>query len=120
MDTELHFTFRSKTYSSTFFIDCSDYPCYIFTILEDKELIEEFGDEVTIKTDGEVHLPKKDGYPELIKLREAMFTAIKVTPEFIAMKEKIRGLVSKQLAYYEKFQKLIVPPKNTQLIHVVE
>ncbi|MGB8195241.1 MAG: hypothetical protein WCF67_25110 [Chitinophagaceae bacterium] len=116
MDTEIQFTFRSKAYRCTFFIDCTDYPCYIFTFLTDKELIKQFGDEITLKTDGQILLPKKDDFGELRTLRETMFTAVKEIPEFIALKEKITDLGIQHLADYGQLRKLLVPLRTDKLI----
>jgi hypothetical protein len=86
----LSFTFRNKVYDCDFFIDNSCFPCFIFVFLKDKDLIKEFGDDITIKTDGDNRLPKKDDYPELAALRQALFDVIKTTPAFIAEKSSIR------------------------------
>ncbi len=89
MDVELRFHFRNKEYLCNAFIDASEYPCYVFTILRDNELIKEFGDETTIKTDCERLLPKKDDHVALVALREAILYALKTTPEFIAVRRKM-------------------------------
>ena len=52
-------------------------PYYIFCIFKDKGLIMEFNEEVTIKTDGKELLSKKDDYPALTELRQAILDAIK-------------------------------------------
>ena len=85
METVVQFLFRRKLYSCVFFIDMAEKPDYIFCLLEDKELMEEFSDEVTIKTDGRQMLPKKDDYPALVALRQAIFSAVKNTKEFAGM-----------------------------------
>src|SRR4051812_9929195 len=77
MDLSVQFTFRNKNYTCNIYIDSSADPCLIFVILFDKEIISEFGDEVTIKTDCEKLLPKKDDYPKLIELRQAIFDSVK-------------------------------------------
>ncbi|MFL5811475.1 MAG: hypothetical protein ACJ749_18265 [Flavisolibacter sp.] len=58
----------------------------------DRELIHEFGEEISVKTDFEKRLPKKDDYPALILLREAIFIAVKYLPEFLAKKRLVNSL----------------------------
>ena len=89
MQLNLEFTFRNKGHTCNIYIDSTAHPCYIFVILTDKELIKEFGDEITIKTDCEKRLPKKDDYSELVELRESIFSAVKTIPEFIAVKKRM-------------------------------
>ena len=69
-------------------MDIAADPCFIFVMLIDKELIEEFGEDVTIKTDCETILGRIDDYAELIELREAIFNVFKTTPEFMAARNK--------------------------------
>ena len=78
------FTFRSKPSVCTIYIDRSATPCYVFVDLKDLDLIQEFGEEVTVKTDFTVRLPKQDDYPALVELRDAIFTSLKELPAFIA------------------------------------
>ena len=69
-------------------MDISIDPCFIFVMLFDKKLITEFGEDVTIKTDCFTILPRKDNYPELTELGEAIFKVFKTTPEFMVAKNK--------------------------------
>jgi hypothetical protein len=80
------FQFRNKTATCTIHIDSSESPCYLFIDLNDRELIQEFGEEITVKTDFERSLPKNDDYSELVLLREAIFDGAKHSPEFLARK----------------------------------
>ena len=89
MNSIVQFSFRNKVSSCNVFIDSSEDPCYVFAILLDQDLINEFGDEVTIKTDCEKRLPKKDDYAQLVELRDAIFDAVKTIPEFIAAKNEL-------------------------------
>ena len=89
MNSNVQFSFRNKVYSCTIFIDSSEDPCYVFVILLDHNLINEFGDEITIKTDCEKRLPKRDDYAQLVELREAIFDSVKTIPEFIAAKKEM-------------------------------
>jgi len=80
----VEFNFRNKIYTCHINIISSGYPYFIFVKLHDKDLINEFGEEVTIKTDGETRLTKKDDHAELIELRQSIFDVIQIQPEFIA------------------------------------
>lgn len=83
------FIFRNKEYSCSIYIDSgSEGPFYVFVDLLDKELINEFGDEVTIKTDFKIRLSKQDDYPAIAELRQAIFNAIQTNQEFITAKNK--------------------------------
>jgi hypothetical protein len=85
-----HFTFRNKEYSCKIWVDISpEPPFYVFADLLDKELIQEFGDEITIKTDFETRLPRLDDYQALSELRQAVFNAIQTNPAFITRKNKV-------------------------------
>ena len=90
MELEVQFTFRKESYLCSAFVDVSEYPCYIFVLLRQRNLINEFGDEVSIKNDFEVLLPKKDDYPDLVELRQAIFDAIKAKPAFMFVRETYR------------------------------
>lgn len=86
MHNSVSFSFRNAIYHCRVFIDSTMEPYYVFIDLLDKELIEMFGPEVTIKTDFEQRLPKRDDYPALVELRQAIFNAITAIPEFISAK----------------------------------
>jgi hypothetical protein len=96
MNANIDFIFRKKLYKAELFFDDSEYPCFVFVIIHDKALIEEFGDEITLKTDLQKLLPKKDDYPELVGLREAIFSIAKNTAVFLAGKEKWQKHISKE------------------------
>jgi len=88
MDISREFTFRDKLYNCRTYIDSSIDPCFVFVELNDKDLIEKFGKELTIKTDFEKILPFRDRDPEFTELRAAIFATLKVHPEFIHAKLK--------------------------------
>lgn len=92
MDLSTNFLFRNKLSSCLVFIDSSSTPCYVFVELQDAGLIAEFGEEITVKTDFEKRLPKKDDYPALIELRQSIFVAIKFLPDFVAAHHKMELL----------------------------
>ena len=93
MDLNIQFTYKNKSCACNVYIDSTAYPCYIFVILTDSELIEKFGDEISIKTDCEKRLPKKDDYSDLVELRESIFNTVKAMPEFIAVRKRM-GLLN--------------------------
>ncbi|MDP9493367.1 MAG: hypothetical protein M3P17_04300, partial [Thermoproteota archaeon] len=97
MDSNIGFTFRKKDYSCNICIDNSAYPCYVFVSFTDKDLVKEFGNELTIKTDCEKRLPKRDDYAELVEIRQAIFDAIKTMPEFLAGKSRMHRPLSSYL-----------------------
>lgn len=94
MATPFLFRFRNHARKGLAYIDTSDPPCFIFVELLDKELISEFGEDVTIVTDFERRLPKKDDYPALISLRQAVFDGLATTPEFLTA--KVRSALPEQ------------------------
>lgn len=96
MDTPVLFRFRNKGFRCFTYIDNTNPPSFIFIELLDQELVREFGEEVTIKTDFEKRLPKKDDYPALISLRQAIFDALSTIPEFLIAKR--RAIAFKQVA----------------------
>lgn len=69
-------------------IDDSEFPCLVFVIVRDKELIDEFGDEITLKTDFEKLLPQKDDHPAINAIREDIFAIAKNTTPFLNAKER--------------------------------
>jgi hypothetical protein len=82
MDAWIEFIFRNKLYKGEMFIDDSEDPCLVFIILNDDELISEFGDEIILKTDFENLLPKRDDYPALLELRKDLFAMVRNTEAF--------------------------------------
>lgn len=97
MDLPVEFFFRKKRASCTVYIDSSTNPCYVFVVLKDPDLIAEFGEDITIKTDFEKRLPKQDDYPALIAMRESIFAVIRYLPEFLAAHRKIEFLKQEDL-----------------------
>jgi hypothetical protein len=86
------FIFRNKASVCTIHINSSATPCYIFIDLKDEELIHEFGEEISIETDFERRLPKQDDCPALVVLRDVIFDAVKLLPEFMAKKRLVNSL----------------------------
>ena len=88
MKIPLQFRFRNKERKASAFIDNQEEPCFVFLILEDKEIIKEFGEDISIKTDFENILPSDNASVELEKLREAIFHELRRTVEFAKAKEE--------------------------------
>ncbi|GAC1424964.1 MAG: hypothetical protein NVS1B13_13800 [Flavisolibacter sp.] len=102
MELEVQFIFRRESCLCRAFVDVSEYPCYIFVLLRQPKLINEFGEEVSIKNDFEILLPKKDDYPDLVELRQAIFDAIKAKPAFMFVRENYRrpGTAQKEVKHF--------------------
>jgi len=92
MGLPVPFVFRKKAFVCTVYFDNTPSPCYVFIDLKDQELIHEFGKEITIKTDFERRLPKQDDYPALVLLRDVVFDAVKLLPEFMTRKRLVNSL----------------------------
>ena len=88
------FTFRNIASACTIHIDSSATPCYVFIDLISKDLIYEFGEEITIKTDFVKLLPRQEDYPALVVLNDVIFDAIKVLPEFMAKRRLVTKLAN--------------------------
>jgi hypothetical protein len=96
MNDHIEFLFRDKQYTCEVYIDNSEVPCIIYSRLEDKDLIDEFGEDIVVKTDLVKRLPKKDDYPQLVILRQALFDVVKTSGEFKNAKKKY-GLIDHPL-----------------------
>jgi hypothetical protein len=93
MDFDFSFVFRDKLRYAHAYIDYKEKPYFIFTIILDSELVEEFSQEVTIKTDFNKVLPKADDIVKgMVELRQAMFDVIKESEPFKQLKAKVANL----------------------------
>lgn len=86
MDLVVQFVYREKDYSSDAYLSFEEEPYYIFVSLKDADLIREFGDEITIKTDGETVLPRRNDFPALHLLYQTIFDALKTSRPFLLKK----------------------------------
>ena len=86
------FIYRNNIYRCEYYIDNSEFPCLIFVLLQDDALIQRFGEDVTIMTDGDKLLAQKDDYPELSGLQNALFEAIKMIPDFLLIKPELAAM----------------------------
>lgn len=93
----LNFIFRSKLYRCEALIDDTDYPLYVFIIFCDEELKAGFGNDLTLKTDFENLLPRRDDSSESFELRQTIFAALKSSALFQQAKEE---WLSKQRTFH--------------------
>ena len=93
MDLTIPFHYKNKVYQASVFFSFDEEPCFIFVTLDNKELVKEFGEEITIKTDCRTVLPRKDDYPELKELRQSIFNSVKNTRAFELAKVQYENLV---------------------------
>lgn len=92
MELHVGFQFRGEEHSCCAIIDSSEYPCYIFALLTSPALISEFGNDLTIATDGKNRLAKKEDYAALAELSDAILNVIKEANEFRFVKLKMKIL----------------------------
>ena len=88
MDIRVQFNFKGLQDHAIAVVDYKEQPCFIFAMLEDEELIKEFGEDITIKTDCRQVLESPPSYHALDGLRRAIFDGIKTTKEFTYIKAK--------------------------------
>ena len=53
MEGNIHFSFRDKDYSASYLICSRQEPIYIFVFFRDKELVQEFGEEICMHISGD-------------------------------------------------------------------
>lgn len=88
MSLNVPFNFNDRICYCDAYIDTSVIPEFIFIILRDALLLEQFDDEVTIETDFERIIVVEDNSEELSALKVALFTALSGLPEFVYAKTK--------------------------------
>lgn len=86
MDCFFYFYFRGSKCGARAFFSFERNPYFIFLWLYDSELVLEFSDEISIKTDLEQVLPRKNDYASLVDLELTLFEALQKEPEFIRQK----------------------------------
>jgi hypothetical protein len=92
MDVMVNFTYKGSVYQTEIYFSFEELPCYLFCFLRDPDLIREFGEDLSIKTDCEQILPMKVDYRDLSELKRCIFGAVCKTPEFMAMRKAIQRL----------------------------
>jgi hypothetical protein len=97
MVNHIHFNFRGQSYPATVHLSLQDDGCYIFTFLEDKALIAEFGSDIDIATDCIDVIPDHTTNDAITTLKVAILEAVKQLPEFHAQKPQKLIIRSSQL-----------------------
>ena len=82
MDHCISFVFRGQEYTAKAHLSLQADGCYIFTFLQDSELIAEFGSDIVFETDCEVVLPGQVSNDKLLSLKTAILEAVKALPSF--------------------------------------
>lgn len=81
MEGIIQFQFRDRQFSATYLISEEAYPTYIYIWFTDDELIQQFGEEVCLHTDGKELLPNHIFSAAREELFLAIFTTIKAGVE---------------------------------------
>ena len=82
MDKTIQFRYSDKTYSAEVVSSFNEKPFYFFILFNSKDLIEEFGDELSIATDGKSILNLTIADKKVGTLKEAIFQEIQKVPEY--------------------------------------
>jgi hypothetical protein len=91
MDFQIHFSYRNRLCHCLAVVDYREEPYYIFTTQYDEQIISTYSDDVTIKTDFNRVLPMDDDYLKgIVELRQAIFNAFVMTPEYSELKERLQ------------------------------
>jgi len=86
MRYEFSFPFRNGTYRAWALFSIDEEPYFLSTTLLDASLINEFGELLSIKTDGDVVLHYTGESDALFQLKTAVFNYLKETPAFKQLK----------------------------------
>lgn len=82
-DTVIQFNFSNRTYSAEVVPSFTEKPFYFFILFSENDLINEFGDELSIATsDGESVLNNLPTKNKVNDLREVIFEEIRKIPEY--------------------------------------
>lgn len=85
-DTIIQFQFLEKKFSAEVIPSFTEKPFYFFILFNEKEIIREFGDEISIATtDGESILNSTSIEIKVKNLKEIIFQEIKKVPEYSAL-----------------------------------
>jgi len=88
MRYEFSFPFRNSTYLASALFSFEEEPYFLSTTLLDPDLVNEFGQSLSIKTDAEQVLHSPGDSAEVVELKSAVFNYLKKTPAFIQLKAK--------------------------------
>ena len=82
-DTVIQFSFSNRTYSAEVVPSFTEKPFYFFILFSENDLIDEFGDELSIATsDGESVLNHFSTENKVKNLKEVIFKEIRKVPEY--------------------------------------
>jgi hypothetical protein len=88
MRYEFSFPFRNATYRASALFSFEEEPYFLSITLLDRNLINEFGQTLSIKTDGDIALFNPAETVAVIQLKNAVFGYLKQTPAFKQLKAK--------------------------------
>lgn len=88
MRYEFSFPFRNSTYLASVLFSFEEEPYFLSTTLLDTDLVNEFGQSLSIKTDGDDVLHNPNESVDAIQLKNAVFNYLKQTPAFKQLKAK--------------------------------
>ena len=88
MRYQFSFPFRNTEYKATTLFSFIDEPYFLSTTLLNEELVKEFGESLSIKTDGDKVMFNPGENEATIELKSAVFNYLKQTPAFMQLKEK--------------------------------
>lgn len=84
MGNRILFHFKGKKYAALAHLSLQAEGCYIFSFLEDPDLVAEFGADIDIHTDCVEVLPDQTTNNDVTILKKAILDAVKELPEFQA------------------------------------
>ena len=82
-DTTINFNFSNGIFSAAVVPSFSEKPYYFFIQFNEAEIISEFGDELSIATNGDTILNSIPTDNKVKSLKEVIFQEIKKVPEFL-------------------------------------
>jgi hypothetical protein len=88
MGYKFTFPFRSATYPASVLFSFEEEPYFLMTTLLDEGMVKEFGENLSIKTDGDDVLLYGNESEATTELKTAVFNQLKKTPAFIQLKDK--------------------------------
>jgi hypothetical protein len=88
MRYEFSFPFKNDFYLAAALFSFEEEPYFLTITLLDKDLINEFGESLSIKTDGDSVLYSLAETEAVIQLKDAVFNYLKQTPAFKQLKAK--------------------------------
>ena len=88
MGYKFSFPFRTSTYPASVLFSFEEEPYFLTTTLLDTELVKEFGENLSIKTDGDAVLPHPADSEAVVQLKSAVFDYLKQTPAFMQLNAK--------------------------------